>query len=149
RNLDNQKALGPILDCHNGKVTAVAFSPDGKLLASGGENRTVRLYDVATCKFLQQLLGGPDDKDAVARLAFSLDGKSLAVGTGDGTLFVWGVAGQQVSREPHSFGGPAYVSITSMAISRDGKLLAAANPDGLIRLWDVASPTIQILGPPL
>ena len=75
---------------HTGPVYSVAFSPDGKTLASGSGDGAVRLWDVAT----RQQIGGPLTAHAgpVYSVAFSPDGKTLASGSGDGTVRLWDVA---------------------------------------------------------
>ena len=75
-------------------VNSVAFSPDGKTLASGSDDGTVRLWDVAT----RQQIGKPftgshgDLTGPVISVAFSPDGKTLATGSSDGTVRLWDVA---------------------------------------------------------
>ena len=68
----------------------MAFSPDGKTLASGSNDGTVRLWDVATGRPIGEPLTG--HTGLVYSVAFSPDGKTLASGSGDGTVRLWDVA---------------------------------------------------------
>ena len=88
-----------------GPVVSVAFSPDGKTLASGSDDDTVQLWDVAT----RRQIGDPlsSHNGAVDSVAFSPDGKTLATGGGDGTLRLWDVATGQPDRRSLSPTTPA------------------------------------------
>ncbi|MSP13656.1 MAG: hypothetical protein EXR62_11960 [Chloroflexi bacterium] len=131
-----RQPLGSPLTGHKAGVFNVAFSPDGKTLASGGWDGTIILWDVAT----RQPLGSPltHHKDIVESVAFSPDGKTLASGNGHGTIILWDVATRQPLGSPltgHKGG------VFSVAFSPDGKTLASGSLDQTIILWDVATAT--------
>ncbi|AGX86377.1 WD40 repeat domain-containing protein [Candidatus Symbiobacter mobilis] len=123
-------------------IIAVAYSPDGKVLASGSADNTVRLWDVATRKPLGEPLRGHED--IVSSVAFSPDGKVLASGSLDKTVRLWDVATREPLGEPLR-GHEA--DVKSVAFSPDGKVLASGSDDKTVRLWDVA--TRKPLGEPL
>src|SRR5262249_40117381 len=82
--------LGQPLTGHTSYVWSVAFSPDGKTLVSGSEDKTLILWDVATRQPLGQPLTG--HTSYVRSVAFSPDGKTLVSGSGDKTLIWWDVS---------------------------------------------------------
>ena len=121
-------SLKQTLSGHTEEVWAVAFSPDGKTLASGGDDTSVKLWDVQTGKEKQTLSG---HKYKVATLAFSPDGKSLASGSEDYTVKIWDLAtGALKQTLNHDY------QITAIAFSPDGNTLACAVYSGNIVLWD-------------
>ncbi|MXV78963.1 WD40 repeat domain-containing protein, partial [Candidatus Poribacteria bacterium] len=74
---------------HKESVRCVAFSPDGKTLASGSSDTTIRLWDAATGEHKRTLNGHTANVDIVT---FSPDGKTLATGSQDGTALIWDFA---------------------------------------------------------
>jgi WD40 repeat protein len=74
---------------HTDWVNSVAFSPDGRLLASGSSDRTIKLWDVATGREVRTLSG---HTDIVTSVAFSPDGRLLASGSDDKTIKLWDIS---------------------------------------------------------
>jgi conflict system STAND superfamily ATPase/WD40 domain-containing protein len=128
---------------HNYGVFGVAFSPDGRLLATPSDDDTVQLWDVATGQPHGQPLTGHDD--AVFGVAFSPDGQLLATASQDSTVRLWDVATGQPHGDP--LPEPTDNAVNGVAFSPDGRLLATANGDDTVQLWDVA--TGQPHGQPL
>jgi WD40 repeat protein len=110
----------------------LAFSPDGRTLASGGSGGVVKLWDVATGRNLAVL---PGHTASVGAVAFSRDGRTLASGSSDGTVRVWDVADVNHPSPRHTLVGHAAL-VRSVALSPDGTTLASASEDGTVKLWD-------------
>jgi WD40 repeat protein/tRNA A-37 threonylcarbamoyl transferase component Bud32 len=120
---------------HWHEVGGVAFSPDGRILASCGQDRTVKLWDAVTGSELYTLQG---HTDYVESLAFSPDGKTLASASADRTAKLWDVGRGKVRQTLDGRGG----GISHLAWSPDGNWLATASGsgyDGTVKLWDVAT----------
>jgi WD40 repeat protein len=142
--------LTTFLHGHINEVLSIAFSPDGKVLASAGSDNTIRLWDVATGQLIGQPLTG--HTNWVNSVAFSPDGKILASGSADATIRLWDTSTMLSANA--ATGQPAVDVLTghmsgveSVVFSPDGTILASGSGDHTIRLWDVV--TREPIGEPL
>ena len=122
------------LNGHTGGVYGVAFSPDGRTLASSSFDETIRLWDVETAEQIGDPLTG--QSGLIRSIAFSPDGQTLISGSWDETVRLWDVQSHQ------PLGGPLPGQrgrVYEVAFSPDGKLAAAATSEGYVELWDVAT----------
>ena len=119
-----------LLTGHTAFVSCIAFSPDGKTLASGSEDNTTRLWDTNTGQHKKTLTGHTNRVNSVA---FSPDGKTLASGCGDATVRLWDTAAG--THKQTLKGHTGYIS--SVSFSPDGRTLASGSADSTICLWHI------------
>jgi hypothetical protein len=116
---------------HAAPVLCVAFSPDGKRLASGGKEDVVRIWDATTG---QKVLAFHAHAVHVAHVTFSPDGSRLASAGWDNLARLWDAA---TGRPLHNF--PHASDVWSLAFSPDGSRLASASSDQTVKVWDAAT----------
>jgi WD40 repeat protein len=121
----------------DGLVCACAWSPDGRTLAAGSVGfypQTIRLFDAATGKPLQQLRGHPYQ---IFSLAYSPDGRTLASGS-QAAIVLWDLASGKILRQ-FSCNPGQMIWVRSLTFTPDGKGLISAREDARVRLWDPAT----------
>ncbi|BDM74963.1 hypothetical protein HEK616_84500 (plasmid) [Streptomyces nigrescens] len=117
---------------HRREVYSVAFSPDGRTLATGSTDGRARLWDVATGRTRTGLEGHGGE---VWSVAFSPDGRTLATGSKDGRARLWDVATGRTRRTLIGHTG----QVNWVVFSPDGRTLATGSADNTAKLWDVAT----------
>ena len=116
-----------LLAGHSNATRSVSYSPDGSLLASGGDDRNVKLWRASDGTLLRTL----SDGTRVRSVAFSQDGTLLASAGQGGVVKIWQVGSGALLLTLDGFAG----SVSQVAFSPDGTLVAAASLDGTVRLW--------------
>jgi WD40 repeat protein len=118
---------------------AITYSPDGKLLATGGDEGIVWVWDAEDgTKIFTRTLGG-----IIHSIAFSSDGVLLAAASEDGRIMVWNAENGTVVSSP-----PRQSGVYDIAFLADGRLVTAGQ-DGTVRVWDAVSgqQTLILAGP--
>ncbi|KAL7940608.1 WD40 repeat-like protein [Trichoderma barbatum] len=117
---------------HSRRVWSVAFSADGRYLASGADDNTIKIWDATAGKEQQTLQG---HSDWVSSVAFSADGRYVASGADDNTIKIWDATTgiEQQTLQGHSG------AVLSVAFSADGHYLASGSDDNTIKIWDATT----------
>jgi WD40 repeat protein len=123
----------PAPSWHEDTVNSVTFSPDGRLLATASEDKTVKLWEAGTWRNLRTLAG---HTRPVENAQFSPDGRWLASGSVDKTVRIWDVSN---GHELRRLQGENKEEVNSVAFNASGSRLASGGDDGKIRIWDAAS----------
>ncbi|WP_448266878.1 nSTAND1 domain-containing NTPase [Nostoc sp. DSM 114159] len=120
------------LEGHSDAVRGVAFSPDGKTIASASADNTVKVWDAVSAKEITTFKGHSSE---VWGVAFSPDGKTIASASYDKTVKVWDAVS---AKEITTFKGHSD-AVYSVAFSPDGKTIASASYDKTVKVWDAVS----------
>ncbi|KAB0242961.1 protein kinase [Microcystis aeruginosa EAWAG127a] len=131
-NFPSGNFLEKTLTGHSDSVLSVAYSPDGRYLASGSGDNTIKIWEVATGKELRTLTG---HSSGVYSVVYSPDGRYLASGGGDNTIKIWEVA---TGKQLRTLTGHSSRSL-SVVYSPDSRYLASASIDNSIKIWEVAT----------
>ncbi|MEH2330757.1 serine/threonine-protein kinase [Nostoc sp.] len=125
-------SLANTLQGHENSVLSVAISPDGKTIASSGDDSTIKLWNLATGKLISSLNGHFQEVNVVV---ISPDGKLLVSASDDNTIKIWNLATRKQIRTliGHSD------SVHALAISADSQTLVTGSDDNTIKIWDLAT----------
>jgi WD40 repeat protein len=123
---------------HTDGIMSLAFSPNGKLIATGGYDRVIHLWDSNTGKRVRTLAGHPG---IVTCVAFSPDSKTLASGSyaarlSDFSLILWDVKTGEIL---HGIPAASSFDVYAVCFTRDGRTVVTGGDDWLINFWDVRS----------
>ena len=131
-DLSGSQIISRTLIGHTHFIYALAFSPDGKTLASGSADKTILLWEVTSGQPSGEPIEG--HQDIVTSLAFSPGGDILASGSVDQSIILMDVASRQTIGPPLTGHGDA---VTSLDFSSDGQTLASGSFDSTVILWDL------------
>ncbi|MGP1414934.1 MAG: eIF2A-related protein [Treponema sp.] len=117
---------------HSGTIESIAYSPDGKYIASGSSDGTIKIWEAETGRLLRTLTGHADD---IYSVSYSPDGAYLASGSNDKTIRIWEVKTGACIKT--LTGHTSYVR--SVTYSPDGAYLASGSWDETVKIWEIAT----------
>ncbi|BCL38029.1 eIF2A-related protein [Nostoc sp. MS1] len=129
---ENRAIQVNILEGHSNQVYSVAYSPNGRQLASASRDKTIKIWDISTGKTLNTLSGHNSE---VRSIAYSPDGKYLASASFDKTIKIWNISTGRAVNTLFGHNDGVY----SVTYSPDGKYLASASSDKTIKIWDIST----------
>ena len=115
---------------HTNSIAALAYSPNGKVIASGSEDSNIILWDVETGREVKTLIG---HTHLVNSLVYSIDGRTIISGSWDGTIKFWDA---KTGTELNTLMGHSS-RVYCLAISPDGRTLASGSADSTIKIWNI------------
>ena len=125
---------------HDGGITALAVSPNGLLIATGGADAYIRLWDRLTGMMLVEMKA---HDAAVQSLQFTPDGKTLVSGGADRLLRVWSVGNDAQTLDYQSTILAHDAPITALALSPNGQSVASVSADGYLKVWQVRGGSLE------
>ena len=114
-------------------IRSVCFSPDGRFLATGAEDKCIRVWDIRNRRILHTFQGHEQD---IYSLDYSRDGRFIASGSGDRSVRLWDMQKQKAALELTIEEG-----VTTVALSPSGEFIAAGSLDRSVRVWEAGSGT--------
>ncbi len=120
----------PLKNERNGRPSTLVFSPDGRLLACGSEDSTIKLWNSVTGKLIATFTG---HLSTVGTLAFSPDSSTLASGCEDGTVRFWDTK----KRKPMQNRITGHMLMRTASLLNDGSKLASISSDGILTVWNL------------
>jgi WD40 repeat protein len=123
-------SLANTLTGHSKRVSSIAMTPDGQLIASGSEDKTIKVWNLRTGQLLRTLTG---HSEGIRSVAISPDGKLLASGGDDKTIKLWNL---DTGKLLHTLTGHSDI-VQSVTISPDGNLIASGSNDKTVKLWNL------------
>ncbi|MDZ8264237.1 AAA-like domain-containing protein [Nostoc sp. ChiQUE01b] len=124
------------LERHQKPVRTVSFSPDGRLIASGSDDRTIKLWK-PDGSFIKTINHG----SSINTIAFSPDGQIIASGDEGGNIKLWRLNGTLIKILKHTNNG----SVSSISFSHSGKIIASGSQNGTIKLWKTDGTLVKTL----